>query len=105
MVGLSAVNVHAAVTTLFAANGVHDLPLELTADLVLSSYSVLPAMSLDGVLHVHVQDHSYRSSEFREFVNQLLDNMNTYPQKNSVVVMDNASIHKSQELQDMVEAR
>lgn len=68
-------------------------------------YSVLPALSLDGVLHVHVQDHSYTSAEFREFVDQLLDNMNPFPQKNSVVVMDNASIHRSQELQDMVEAR
>jgi hypothetical protein len=31
--------------------------------------------------------------------------MNPFPQQNSVLVMDNASIHKSAELQEMVEAR
>ncbi|GBE86874.1 hypothetical protein SCP_1001160 [Sparassis crispa] len=68
-------------------------------------YSVLPALSLDGVLHLDVQDHTYKAEEFNSFIDGLLDNMNPFPQPNSVIVMDNASIHKSQHLADMIEAR
>lgn len=42
---------------------------------------------------------------FNGFVEGLLDNMNPFPGRNSVVVMDNASIHKSEELRAMIEAR
>ena len=59
---------------------------------------MLPAMSLDGILHVYIQDHSYKRDEFEVFIGGLLDHMNPFPQKNSVIVMDNASIHKSDTL-------
>jgi hypothetical protein len=68
-------------------------------------YSMLPALSLDSILHLDVLDWSYTSKLFNEFVNGLLDNMNPFPAQNSVLVMDNASIHKSLVLQQMVEAR
>ncbi|KZV93991.1 hypothetical protein EXIGLDRAFT_612228, partial [Exidia glandulosa HHB12029] len=68
-------------------------------------YSVLPALSLDGILHAFVQDHSYTSDEFLHFIDQLLLRMNPYPQKNSVILLDNASIHKSRELEDLIHAR
>ena len=42
---------------------------------------------------------------FNQFIDLLLDNMNPYPQKNSVIVMDNASIHKSPQLRGMIEER
>ena len=45
------------------------------------------------------------ADEFRTFVNILLDKMNPYPQKNSVLVLDNASAHHFDELREMVEAR
>ncbi|KIK11608.1 hypothetical protein PISMIDRAFT_31810, partial [Pisolithus microcarpus 441] len=57
-------------------------------------YSILPALSLDGVLHLDIQECAYTAATFNEFINNLLDNMNPFPQKNSVIVMDNASIHK-----------
>lgn len=66
---------------------------------------MLPALSLDGILHLDVLDRSYTSQLFNEFVDGLLDNMNPFPARNSVLVMDNASIHKSLILQQMVEAR
>ena len=66
---------------------------------------MLPALSLDGILHLDVLDRSYTSQLFNEFVDGLLDNMNPFPARNSVLVMDNASIHKSLVLQQMVEAR
>ena len=68
-------------------------------------YSILPALSLDGILHLAVEDHPYTAQEFNSFIDGLLDNMNQFPGPNSVIVMDNASIHKSWELRDMIERR
>jgi len=68
-------------------------------------YSILPALSLDGILHLDVEGRSYTAMMFNDFVNGLLDNTNPFPGRNSVVVMDNASIHKSVELEEMVHAR
>jgi len=62
-------------------------------------------MSLDGILHLAIQDNPYTAVQFNSFVEALLDNMNQFPQPNSVIVMDNASIHKSQELRQMIEER
>ena len=39
-------------------------------------YSILPALSLDGILHLAVEDHPYTTQEFNSFVNELLNNMN-----------------------------
>lgn len=58
-------------------------------------YSILPALSLDGILHLAVEDHPYTAQEFNSFVDVLLDNMNQFPGANLVIVMGNASIHKS----------
>ena len=68
-------------------------------------YSILPALSLDGILHLAVEDHPYTAREFNSFIDGLLDVMNPFPGPNSVIVMDNASIHKSWELRDMIERR
>lgn len=68
-------------------------------------YSILPAISLDGFLHLDILTRSWTSEEFRKYVDVLLDNMNQYPQKNSVLVMDNASAHHFEGLREMVEAR
>jgi hypothetical protein len=64
-------------------------------------YSILPALSPDGILHLDVRDYSFTSATFNQFIDTLLDNMNPFPQKNSVVVMDNASIHKSVHIAEM----
>jgi len=68
-------------------------------------YSILPAISLDGVLHLDILRRSWTSLEFRAFVDVLLDSMNPYPQPNSVLVMDNAIQHHFDGLREMVEAR
>ncbi|THU97005.1 hypothetical protein K435DRAFT_663402 [Dendrothele bispora CBS 962.96] len=74
-------------------------------DLLSSRYSMLPALSLDGILHLEVKKKSYTSESFNAFIDTLLDNMNPFPQNNSVLIMDNASIRKSAELREMIEAR
>lgn len=68
-------------------------------------FQILPAISLDGVLHLDVLTRAWTSEEFHSFLDVLLDNMNPFPGRNSVVVMDNASIHHSEGLQEFVEAR
>ena len=62
-------------------------------------------MSLDGILHLAIQDCPYTALQFNSFIDALLDNTSQFPQPNSVIVMDNASIHKSAELCQMVEER
>lgn len=78
---------------------------ELLFYFISSRYSVLPAISLDGILHLDIQDRAYTGAMFNQFIDLLLDNMNPYPQNNSVIVMDNASIHKSPQLRGMIEER
>ncbi|KAF8480179.1 hypothetical protein DFH94DRAFT_600440, partial [Russula ochroleuca] len=60
------------------------------------------ALSLDGILHLDVQDRSYTSQIFNSFVDALLDNMNPFYGRNSVLIMDNTSIHKSPALEQLV---
>jgi len=68
-------------------------------------YSILLALSLDGILHLEVLNHSFNSDEFKSFILRLLDQMNTYPLPNSVIVMDNASIHKVPGIQKLIEEK
>ena len=66
-------------------------------------YSILPAISLDGIIHLEVVDHAFNGREFANFVRGVLDQMQPWPLLNSVLVMDNACIHKVQGIQEMVE--
>ena len=50
-------------------------------------------------------DHSFSGEEFRNFVEGLLDQMQPWPLPNSVLVLDNASIHKIPGIREMVEER
>ena len=68
-----------------------------------SRYSILPALSLDGILHLEVLDHSFTGEEFCNFVSGVLDQMQPWPMPKSVLVMDNASIHKVPGIREMVE--
>ncbi|OJA10038.1 hypothetical protein AZE42_13231 [Rhizopogon vesiculosus] len=61
------------------------------------------ALSLDGTLHLEVLDHSFTGEEFQDFVTGMLNQMQPWPMPNSVLVMDNASIHKVLGICDMVE--
>lgn len=62
-------------------------------------------MSLDGILHYTIKKGSHTSESFMTFVDGLLDVMNPYPLPNSVLIIDNASVHKAPGLREMVEAR
>jgi transposase len=62
-------------------------------------------MSLDGMIHVKIVEGSFTSALFRDFINGLLDHMQPFPGKNSVIIMDNARIHKDPTILELIEAR
>ncbi|KAF8481941.1 hypothetical protein DFH94DRAFT_600994, partial [Russula ochroleuca] len=64
---------------------------------------VLPAMSLDGIIHLDVFENAITSDNFRSFVQGLLTHMNKWPLPNSVLVIDDTSIHKAARIQELVE--
>ena len=53
------------------------------------SYSILPALSLNGILHLAVEDRPYTAEQFNSFIDGLLDNMNPFPGSNSVLNWNN----------------
>ncbi|TFY62431.1 hypothetical protein EVG20_g6705 [Dentipellis fragilis] len=66
-------------------------------------YSILPAISLDGILHLDVFDRPVTGDLFSGFISDLLDQMQPFPNRNSVIVMDNASIHKVPGIREAIE--
>ena len=68
-------------------------------------FSVLPALSRDGIIGLHITEGSFDSQKFEDFISDLLNQMSPYPGPNSVVVMDNCRIHKDPEILKMIEER
>lgn len=68
-------------------------------------YSILPAISLDGILDCNIVEGSFNTRKFKDFIEGLLDHMQPYPAPNSVIVLDNCRIHKDPEIIEMVESR
>ena len=62
-------------------------------------------MSLDGILHLEVQDHPFSGEEFGNFIEGILGRMQPFPLPNSVLVMDNTSIHIVSGIWEMIEGR
>ncbi|KAH7918110.1 hypothetical protein BV22DRAFT_1108445 [Leucogyrophana mollusca] len=63
------------------------------------------SLSLNGYIALRVVCGSVDDGEFYDFIiNDVLPQMNPYPQPQSVLIMDNCSIHKSDALQVAVEA-
>ncbi len=73
---------------------------------VFTRFSVLPALSLtEGILHCDIIEGAFDADTFYTFIDPLLDRMQPYPAPNSVVIMDNCRIHKSQTILDLIESR
>lgn len=62
-------------------------------------YQILPSYSQDGVILARVFQGSTDAAAFEDFVEQLLQHCNRYPGPKSVLVMDNASFHRTARLQ------
>ncbi|TFK62292.1 hypothetical protein BDN72DRAFT_872562 [Pluteus cervinus] len=67
----------------------------------MSQYSILPALSLNGILHFTVTEQAMTGELFYNFIEGLLGHMQCWPLPNSVIVMDNASIHKAPEIREL----
>ena len=72
---------------------------------VLLRYSILPVLSLDEIIALDVIDRPFTAFIFNKFIKGLLDQMNPWPQNNSIIVMDNASIYKLEGLRQTIENR
>ena len=68
-----------------------------------TKFSIIPALALDGILHLEVMKNAVTGDDFRRFVQGLLPRMNKWPLPNSVLVVDNASIHWVDGIREMVE--
>jgi hypothetical protein len=70
-----------------------------------SRYSLLPAITVDGIIYSHIKKGGYNGDEFIDWLDGLLDVMNPYPQPHSVLVLDNCRIHHVEGVEERCAAR
>ena len=73
--------------------------------LTLLRYSILPAISLTGIVECMIEEGSFNTELFLIFIEDLLSKMQPFPAPTSVIVMDNCAIHKSPEIRELIETR
>ncbi|KAF4460559.1 transposase [Fusarium albosuccineum] len=64
-------------------------------------YQILAAYTQDGIELARVYPGSTDAAMFKDFIEQLLRGCGQWPQPKSVLVMDNASFHRSEEIEQM----
>jgi len=64
-------------------------------------FSILPALSLRGIIHVNITRGSFNGDSFLAYIGELVNVMNPYPQPESVLVMDNCAIHHVDGVMDL----
>lgn len=62
-------------------------------------------MSQTGIIDIVVIEGAVNGEVFFKFIDGLLMEMNQFPEKNSVIVMDNVQFHVDVDIQDYVEAK
>lgn len=67
-------------------------------------YQILPAYTQEGVLLVRVYEGSTDGRLFEDYISQLLEHCNPFPGPRSVLIMDNASIHKNARIKQLCDA-
>ncbi|KAF9512468.1 hypothetical protein BS47DRAFT_1297689, partial [Hydnum rufescens UP504] len=68
-----------------------------------TSYSVLPALALEGTIYCEARKGSYTSKRFRKSIRRLLLEMNLYSEPCSVIALDKTAIHEDRSIRRMVE--
>lgn len=64
-------------------------------------YQILPAYTQEGILMSRVFQGSTDGAVFEDFVEQLLHHCRPYPEPSSVLVMDNASFHRGERVEQL----
>lgn len=67
-------------------------------------YQILPAYTQDGILLARILQGSVDGALFEDFIEQLLRHCGRWPEPRSVLVMDNASIHRSGRVEQLCAA-
>jgi hypothetical protein len=75
--------------SLFEENGMSFISSMYFPLMLQSRYSILPALSLDGMLTVSIVEGSFNQVSFGDFIEGVLDQMNLFPATNSIIIMDN----------------
>jgi hypothetical protein len=88
-----------------AENGVLAILFEYKFSRHSVSFSVLPALSTDGIIYSDIKVGSWNGEDFLGFLDGLLKNMNVYPGPRSVLVMDNCSVHHIPDVTERCEAK
>jgi hypothetical protein len=87
--GQSKGNVPSERHSLFEENGMSFISSMYFPLMLQSRYSILPALSLDGMLTVSIVEGSFNQVSFGDFIEGVLDQMNLFPAMNSIIIMDN----------------
>ncbi|TFK79998.1 hypothetical protein K466DRAFT_450136, partial [Polyporus arcularius HHB13444] len=67
-------------------------------------FSLLPALSVDGIIALDLFEGSVTKNRFISFVrDQLAPKLTPYPGPRSVVVMDNCAIHHDDDIRAIIE--
>jgi transposase len=64
-------------------------------------YQILPAYSQDGILLSRVFQGTTEGDIFEDFIEQLLPHCGRWPEPKSVIVMDNASFHRTEKIEQL----
>ncbi|KAJ7196592.1 hypothetical protein B0H12DRAFT_998288, partial [Mycena haematopus] len=64
-------------------------------------YSLLPALTCDGLIYSHVKEGGYDGEEFCLWLEGLVRQMQPYPAPRSILVIDNCSIHHVAEVDEI----
>ncbi|KAE9399159.1 hypothetical protein BT96DRAFT_772606, partial [Gymnopus androsaceus JB14] len=66
--------------------------------------SILPAITMDGIVAYNVIPGSVTSRKFLKFLeHHIMPLTNPYPGPRSIIIMDNCSIHHGEEVRELVE--
>ena len=68
-------------------------------------FSVLLTISLNSMINCIVVERAFNTELFTTFIKRLLDKMNPFPGLQSVLIMNNCSIHKASEIHKLIESR
>ncbi|KIM77506.1 hypothetical protein PILCRDRAFT_795832, partial [Piloderma croceum F 1598] len=78
----------------------------LVAEQVVTADDIVAAISVEGYVGTQVVLGSVDGDDFFEFiVEDVLPQMNPFPQDRSVLILDNCAIHKSAALCEVIEAK
>jgi hypothetical protein len=64
-------------------------------------FQILPAYTQEGIIHFRVYEGSTDTEIFENFIEELLPFCRPFPAPRSVLIMDNASFHYSEKIEQM----